>query len=138
MSFKENLNKRYTDVFLKKYGDRLNQIQGNVISIKIEEKSILWIFNKINVTILLRPDRSKNVVKCVYNKKRFFKNPPFIPISQGNLLIVQGLKGKSGKANREQIEIMNIRNLTNKKDLIPIEGQSGQNIKRVQKIQRYK
>ena len=46
----------------------------------------------------------------------------FISISQGNYVLVQGLKGKKGKENRERIEILNIRNMTTRKDLVPIEG----------------
>lgn len=138
MGFKEKLSKNYADAYLKRYGDRLTQVQGNAVSVKVEEKTILWIFHKIKVTILVRPDRSKTVVKCTYKRNRWFKKPTFIPVSQGNLLIIQGLKGKKGKENREQIEIMNVRNLSTKKDLVPVEGDKGQKIQRVQKVQRYK
>jgi hypothetical protein len=137
MGFKEKLAKYYTDSYLKKYGDRLTQVQGNAISVKIEEKTILWIFHKLTVTLILRPERSKSIVRCVYKKNRWFKKPEFISITQGNLLIVQGLKGKKGKENRETIEVMNIKNMTTKKDLVPVEGGAPQ-VKRVQKVQRYK
>lgn len=122
MGFREKINKYYAENYIKKYGDRLSQVQGNVISVKIEEKTILWIFHKLTVTLLVKPERSKNVVKCIYNKHKWFKPLTFIPVSQGNYVLVQGLKGKKGKENREQIEIMNIRNMTNKKDLVPLEG----------------
>lgn len=135
MGFRESIQKRYTESYLKKYGDRLTQVQGNVVSIKIEEKTILWIFHKFIANILVRPDRSKGVVKCVFKKNRWFKKPEFININQGNLLIVQGLKGKKGKDNREAIQILNIRNLTTKRDLIPVEGAK---VQRVQKVQRLK
>lgn len=137
MGFKEKLQQNYTKSYLKKYGDRLTQSQGNVISVKAEEKTILWIFHKLIVTIILKPDRSKGVAKCVYKKNRWFKKPEFMNISQGNLLVVQGLKGKKGEGDREIIQIINIRNLTTKKDLVPIEGANAK-VQRVQKVQRYK
>jgi hypothetical protein len=135
MGFKESIQKRYTESYLKKYGDRLTQIQGNVVSIKVEEKSILWIFHKLVATIIVRPDRSKGIVKCVFRKNRWFKKPDFMNINQGNLLIIQGLKGKKGKEDREVIQVINIRNLTTKRDLVPMEGAK---IQRVQKVQRLK
>ena len=141
MSFKDKLTQYYTKSYLKKYGDRITQVQGNVVSVKVDEKSILGIFHKITVTILVRPDRSKNIVQCTYTKNRWFKKPEFIPITQGNLLLVQGLKGKKGKdgkpskENREKISILNVRNMTTKRDLVPIEG----NVPKVQKkVQRLK
>ncbi|WP_027624756.1 hypothetical protein [Clostridium lundense] len=122
MGFTDKINKYYAENYIKKYGDRLSQVQGNVISVKIEEKTILWIFHKLTATLLVKPDRSKNIVKCIYKKHRWFKKIDFIPVSQGNYVLVQGLKGKKGKENREQLEIMNIRNMTTRKDLIPLEG----------------
>jgi hypothetical protein len=134
MSIKEKFSKYYTDTYLKRYGDRITQVQGNVVSVKVEEKAILWLFHKLTVTLIIKPDRSKTVVKCVYKKNKWFKKPPFMVINQGNLLLVQGLKGKKGKDNREIITIMNIRNLTTKKDLIPMEGK----VQQVRKVQRIK
>lgn len=135
MSFKEKISRYYTKSYLKKYGDRITQLQGTVVSVKIKRKSILWIFNKLNVTLLVRPERSKNISKCTYIKNRWFKKPDFIPVSQGNFVLVQGLKGKPGKHGKEQIQLMNIRNMTTKTDLIPIEGK----IPKVQrKVQRFK
>ncbi|MGE5628538.1 MAG: hypothetical protein ACM3X7_10595 [Solirubrobacterales bacterium] len=141
MSFKDKLTQYYTKSYLKKYGDRITQVQGNVVSVKITEKSILGIFHKITVSILVRPDRSKTIVQCIYEKKKWFKKPEFIPISQGNLLLVQGLKGKKtkdgkpSKESREKVSVLNIRNLTTKKDLVPIEG----NVPKVQRqVQRFK
>jgi hypothetical protein len=134
MSIKEKFAKYYTDTYLKRYGDRLTQLQGNVVSVKIEEKTILWIFHKIKAVLIVKPDRSKSVIKCVYKKNRWFKKPTFLTINQGNLLIVQGLKGKKGKDEKEGISIMNIRNLSTKRDLIPVEGK----VQRVQKTQRFK
>ncbi|BAH06127.1 hypothetical protein [Clostridium kluyveri] len=134
MSFKEKIAQYYTKSYLKKYGDRLTQVQGTVVSIKITRKTILWIFNKLTVTLLVRPERSKNIVKCSYIRKKWFKKPEFISINQGNLVLVQGLKGKRGKGNRESLDLINIRNITSKKDLIPIEGK----MPKVQKIKRFK
>lgn len=134
MSIKEKFAKYYTDTYLRRYGDRLTQIQGNVVSVKVEEKTILWIFHKIKAILIVKPDRSKSVVRCVYRKNRWFKKPAFITVNQGNLVIVQGLKAKKGKDEKEGISIMNIRNLSTKKDLIPVEGK----VQRVQKVQRMK
>jgi hypothetical protein len=135
MGFRDKITKYYTQSYFKKYGERLTQLQGNVVSVKVEEKTILWIFHKLSAVLIVRPERSKNIVKCVYKRNRWFKKPAFMTISQGNLVIVQGLKGKKGKENREIIEIMNIKNMTTKKDLVPMEGSQ---VKRVQKVQRYK
>lgn len=134
MSIKEKFAKYYTDSYLKKYGDRLTQLQGNAISVKVEEKTILWLFHKLKVVVIIKPERSKSVMQCVYKKNKWFKKPAFLTINQGNLLIIQGLKGKKGKDAREIITIMNVRNLTTKKDLIPVEGK----VQRVQKVQRLK
>ncbi|GIM28125.1 hypothetical protein CPJCM30710_07910 [Clostridium polyendosporum] len=121
MSLKERLSKYYTESYIKKYGDRMAQIQGTVISAKVEEKTILWIFHKVTATLIVRPERSKAVIKCVYNKNRWFKKPQFIQVNQGHNVMIQGLKGKKGKENREIIQIMNVLNLTTKKDLIPVD-----------------
>ena len=134
MSFKEKIAQYYTKSYLKKYGDRLTQVQGTVVSVKITRKTILWIFNKLSVTLLVRPERSKNIIKCSYVRKKWFKKPEFITINQGNLVLLQGLKGKIGKENRESLDLINIRNMTSKKDLIPIEGK----MPKVQKIKRFK
>lgn len=144
MGFKDKLQSYYAKRYLKRYGDRLAQVQGNVISTKLTEKAILGIFHKLEVTILIRPERSKNIVQCVFKKTGWFKKPEFMPISQGNLLIVQGLKGKKPKDGKkpkktkessERITIMNIKNMTTKRDLVPIEG----NVPKVKRqIQRLK
>ncbi|MGL4991449.1 MAG: hypothetical protein ACRC57_09885 [Sarcina sp.] len=119
MGFKEKMSKYYTDSYLKKYGDRLTQFQGNVLSIKIEEKSILGIFHKLNVILMVRPDRMRTVTKCVYKKNSWFKKPTFISVRQGNNVIIQGLK--SVKDNKEYIEVNNVLNLTTKQDLVPVD-----------------
>lgn len=134
MGFTDKLNKYYAENYIKKYGDRLSQVQGNIVSVKVEEKTILWIFHKITAVLLVKPERSKNIVRCVYKKRKWFKKLDFIQLSQGNFVLVQGLKGKKGKENREELEIMNIRNLTTKRDLIPIEEEP-----KVQRVKtRYK
>lgn len=135
MGFKEKIQDYYTKSYLKKYGDRLTQVQGKVISVKLEEKSILWIFHKLIVTLIIKPDRSKNITKCTYKRNKWFKKPEFMTINQGNLLIVQGVKGPKGKGNRETIEVMNIRNMTTKKDLVKIDGNTPKTVKQ---IKRYK
>ncbi|MDP4143269.1 MAG: hypothetical protein Q8936_02125 [Bacillota bacterium] len=140
MSFKEKMVKSLQDNFMKKNGDRITQVQGNVISVKIEEKTILWIFHKLTATLLIKPDRSKTVVKCVYSRNKWFKKPEFMTINQGNLVIVQGLKGIKRKKNsdvKEAIEIMNIMNMTTKKDLVNIEGKEKQ-VKQIKQVRRMK
>lgn len=133
MGWKEKLSKHYTQSYLKKYGDRLAQVQGNVISAKVEEKTTIWILHRITATIIVRPVGSKTITKCVYAKKKWFKKPPFIAVSQGNSVLIQGLKGKKGKEHRETIDIMNIRNLSTKKDLVPMDESQ---IKQVKTVQR--
>lgn len=139
MSFKEKMQKYYTDSFMKKNGDRLTQVQGNVISVKVELKAVLWIFHKLTATVLVKPDRSRNIVKCVYKRNRWFKKPEFMTLNQGNLVIVQGLKSTSGKKDdkKEYIQIMNIRNMNTKKDLVKIDGEQSQ-VKPVRKVRRMK
>ena len=141
MSFKEKIAQYYTKSYFKKYGDRLTQVQGTVVSVKISKKTILWIFNKLTVTLLVRPDRSRTIVKCSYIKKRWFKKPDFISIKQGNLLLLQGLKSKSIKKNKEKkketrefIQLLNVRNMSTKKDLVPMEGKMPKVQRRVQRF----
>lgn len=136
MSLKEKLTNNMQNAYLKKYGDRITQVQGNVISVTIETKTILWIFHKLKAIILIRPDGTKKISKCIYVKNRFFKKPQFMQLSKGNYIVAQGLKGKKGKSDRELISIINIRNLTTKKDLIYIKGQP--DVKKVRKVSRYK
>ena len=133
MGFKDKIQNYYAKSYMDKYGDRLTQIQGNVVSIKVERKSVLWIFNKLLVTLIVKPDRSKNVIKCIYKKHRWFKKIDFITINQGHLLLIQGLKGKRGKENSELIEVVNIRNMTTKKDLVVVEGNPTKPVKQIRK-----
>ncbi|WP_291559755.1 MULTISPECIES: hypothetical protein [unclassified Clostridium] len=125
MGFKDKLAQSYTNAYLNKYGDRLTQLQGRVLSIKPETKSFLGILNWITVTIVLKPDAAKNVFTCVYKKRKWFKKPQFIPVTQGHSVIIQGLKPKKSKKNKdtkESISIINLINMTNKAELVPTEG----------------
>ena len=134
MGFKEKLQERYTKSYLDKYGDRLASVQGNAVSIKIEEKTFLWIRHTLQVLILVRPERSKITVRCLYTKKKWFKKPPFMQISQGNLLMVQGMKGIKGKEDRETLNILNIFNQTTKKELFDTGTQPQKLIQKQQKM----
>ena len=134
MGLKEKLTNSYANAYLTKYGDRLTQLQGNILSVKITSKTILWIFNKLRVDMVVKPQGSKAIAKCCYKKNRWFKKPVFIQLNQGNLVIVQGLKPKKKKKNNisnasEAIEVINVRNLSTKKDLVPVD-------QKVQKVQQ--
>ncbi len=132
MSFKEKLAKAYTNAYVDKYGDRLTQVQGHVLSVKITTKTILWIYNIIKVDVLVKPERSKAIARCQYKQKRWFKKPSFIQLNQGHLVVIQGLKGKKGKENSDVLKILNVRNLTTKKDLVPVD----QKVQRVRQRQQ--
>lgn len=134
MGFRERLTESYTRNYLRKYGDRITQAQGKVMSVKIQEKSILWIFHRLTVSVVIKPDRSKNIIKCYYKKNRWFKKPEFMTLAQGHSLIIQGLKGEKGKSDRESIQILNIINLTTKDQLVPLEGDAVKKIQQSQKI----
>ncbi|MBC8062257.1 MAG: hypothetical protein H7Y18_16535 [Clostridiaceae bacterium] len=133
MGFREKIQNRYTQSYLEKYGDRLISVQGNVVSIKMEEKKILWLFNKLTVILFIRPERSKSIVKCVYSKNKWFKKIPFIPINQGNLVIVQGMKGKKGKEDRETLSVLNILNQSNKKELFKTDTKPQKSVQKFRK-----
>lgn len=135
MSFKEKFAKYYSEAYLKKYGDRITQVQGNVLSVKIYEKSILWIFHKLTVSLVVKLDGNRAVAKCTYNKKRWFKKPESMKLSQGNSVIVQGLKGKKSKKNKntnDSLQVINILNLSTRQSLMPIEG----GMPKVQKVRK--
>lgn len=130
MGFKDKLAKRYADSYLKKYGDRITQVQGRILSIKTTEKTVLWIYHRLTVDILVKPEKSKFITRCQFVKKQWFKKPAFMQLAQGHSVIIQGLKGKKGKENSELITIMNVMNLTTKQDLVPMEQPQAQRIKR--------
>lgn len=122
MGFKDKLQKYYADSYMKKYGDRITQAYGTVLSIKVEEKRYLWLFHILTATIILKPEGSRNVVRSQYKARRWFKKPIFISISQGNIILLQGLKGKKGKEASDIMEVKNIRNVSTRKDLFKIDA----------------
>ena len=119
MGFKDKMTKYYSDAYMEKYGDRMTSVAGTILSVKTEVKSILGIFNKLHVFLVVKPEVGKQVVKCEYKKNRWFKKPQFIDVNQGHKVIIMGLKGVKGKANSENVLISNIANLTTRKDLHP-------------------
>lgn len=121
MGFKDKMTKYYSDAYMEKYGDRMTSVAGTILSVKTEVKSILGIFNKLHVFLVVKPEVGKQVVKCEYKKNRWFKKPQFIDVNQGHKVIIMGLKGVKGKANSENVLISNIANLTTKKDLHPFD-----------------
>lgn len=130
-NFKKNLQERYQQKFMQKYGDRITYLVGTVLSCKVVPKSILFgLYNKVTVTIILKLDNSrgrmntgkdKTVSQCIYKEGKFFKKPKFIQISTGNIVMLAGLKsvtkGKKDQPKKEFVQIINISNYTTKKDL---------------------
>ncbi|MEF9951818.1 MAG: hypothetical protein RR840_00275 [Clostridium sp.] len=131
MGFKETIAKKYADTYYKRYGDRITQVQGHILSVKITTKSFLGIFNILTADIVVKLDRNKAIARCQYKVKKWFKKPSFMNLSQGHSVIVQGVKGKRGKENSDLISVVNIRNLTTKGDLVAVD----QKIKKVQQRQ---
>ena len=121
MGFKDKMTKYYSDAYMEKYGDRMTSVAGTILSVKTEVKSILGIFNKLHVFLVVKPEVGKQVVKCEYKKNRWFKKPQFIDVNQGHKVIIMGLKGVKGIANSENVLISNIANLTTRKDLHPFD-----------------
>lgn len=121
MGFKDKMTKYYSDAYMEKYGDRMTSVAGTILSVKTEVKSILGIFNKLHVFLVIKPEVGKQVVKCEYKQNKWFKKPQFIDVNQGHKVIIMGLKGIKGKANSENILVSNIANLTTKKDLHPFD-----------------
>ena len=121
MGFKDKMTKYYSDAYMEKYGDRMTSVAGTILSVKTEVKSILGIFNKLHVFLVVKPEVGKQVVKCEYKKNRWFKKPQFVDVNQGHKVIIMGLKGVKGKANSENVLISNIANLTTRKDLHPFD-----------------
>ncbi|MFT8350728.1 hypothetical protein [Clostridium saccharoperbutylacetonicum] len=126
MGLKEKLSNKFGNYFqnayIEKYGDRITSISGTVLSVKLIEKSYI-IFNRLMVELVIKPEVGTKIVKCWYKKNRWFKKPEFIPVKQGNKVIVMGVTGdrESKKENSQEVQIMNLLNLTTKKDLIPID-----------------
>jgi hypothetical protein len=126
MGLKEKISSKFGNYFqnayMEKYGDRITSISGTVLSVKFIEKSYI-IFNRLMVEMVIKPEVGKKVVKCWYKKNRWFKKPEFIPVKQGNKVIVMGVTGdkENKKENSQEVQIMNLLNLTTKKDLVPID-----------------
>ncbi|MBZ9608437.1 hypothetical protein G9F73_011515 [Clostridium estertheticum] len=137
MGFKDKITNSYTQAYLKRYGDRLTQAQGRVLSVKVAEKNYLRIFYKLTVTILVKAEGSKSISKCIFKKHRWFKKVNFISVLQGHSVIIQGMKGKKGKEHSEHIQIANIRNMTTKKDLVPMQGNAPK-VQRIRSDRRFK
>lgn len=141
MGFKEKFAQSYGNAFMNRYGDRVTQLQGRALSVKTEEKSILGIINTIIVTIVIKQDNMRTVATCVYKKRKWFKKPEFIPVSQGHSLIIQGLKPDYSKKHKKKfkdyISIMNVLNLTNKRDLVPVDG-AQKKVQRVRQDRRFR
>ncbi len=143
MGIKDKLTQSYSNAFLKRYGDRLTQVQGRALSVKTESKTFLGIINTIIVTIIVKQDNLKTVSTCVYKKRRWFKKPVFISVSQGHSLLIQGLKPDHSKKKKKKDKfkdctvIMNVMNLTTKKDLVPVEG-GQKKLQRVRQDRRFK
>lgn len=121
MGFKDKINSYFTDAYMEKYGDRMTSTSGTVLSVKIQEKSILGIIRTFTAHILVKPDMGKGVVKTLYKSRKWFKKPTFIDVKQGHKVIIMGIEGEKGKENSEVVTISNIANLTTKKDLHPFD-----------------
>lgn len=117
MGFKEKLEDYQRENFIDKHGDRLTPLYGNVLSIKVERSKFLFI-NKLEVNMVVKPAHSKNVSRARYKKSKWFNEPEFIDIKQGNEVLVQGLKGEKGKEDSEVVNIMNVVNITKKTQLV--------------------
>ncbi len=133
MGFRDKLTEYYTKSYFKKYGDRLTQSQGNILSVKVNIKKYLWIFYILTAIVVIKPQNSRNIMKCIYKKKRWFKKPHFMNINQGHLVIIQALRDKK---NHENLKILNIRNLSNKQDLIPVNQPQPKSITKIQRIRK--
>lgn len=126
MGFKEKLSGKFSNYFqnayMEKYGDRITSLSGTILSIKIIPKSY-FIFHRLMIEMVVKPEAGRTVVKCWYKKNRWFKKPEFITVKQGHKVIVMGVTGEkdSKKENSQEVQIMNLLNLTTKKDLVPID-----------------
>ena len=111
MSLMEKLSGKFGNYFQKaymeKYGDRITSLSGTVLSVKFIEKSYI-IFNRLMVEMVIKPEVGRKVIKCWYKKNRWFKKPEFIPVKQGNKVIVMGVTGdrESKKENSQEVQIM--------------------------------
>jgi len=132
MGFRDKINKKIQDVYWERYKDRITQVHGHILSVKIVEKAILGFIHTLRVDIVVKPERSKTVVKCQYKRRRYFKKPEFMQLNQGHLVLIQGLKPvKKKNKDSDVIEVMNIINMTTKKELVPV----GLDLKKLQQKQ---
>jgi len=126
MSLKEKISSKFGNYFqnayMEKYGDRITSISGTILSVKLIEKSY-FIFNRLMVEMVVKPEVGKKIVKCWYKKNRWFKKPEFISVKQGHKVIIMGVTGDKNnkKENSQEVQIMNVLNLTTKKDLVPVD-----------------
>ncbi len=118
MGLRDKLENYQRESFLEKHGDRITPVLGNVLSIKVERTKKFFIYNQLEVNMVVKPVKSKNVVRCQYKKNAFFKEPEFMDIRNGNEVLVQGLKGEKGKNGAEIVNIMNVVNITDRTQLV--------------------
>lgn len=118
MGIKNKLEEYQRETFLEKHGDRITPVLGNVLSIKVERKKKFFLLNELEVNMVIKPVKSKNVTRCQYKKKSFFKEPEFMDIRMGNEVLVQGMKGEKGKNGAEVVNIMNVVNITDRTQLV--------------------
>lgn len=121
MGFKDKMGSYFAEAYTAKYGDRMTSVTGTILSLKVEEGSILGIIKKIHCQMIIKPEIGKNVVKCEYKKKRWFKKPDFIELKQGHKVLIMGLLGDKEKEHSEVVEASNIVNLTTGKDIHPFD-----------------
>lgn len=121
MGFKDKMTQYFSEAYIQKYGDRMNSVMGSVLSIHVEEKSVLGIYNKILATFVVKPDMGKGIQKCQYKKAKWFKKPEFIEVKQGHRVVVMGIMGEKGKDESDVMQASNIANLSTKKDLLPFD-----------------
>lgn len=118
MGIKDKLEEYQRDNFMEQYGDRITPVLGNLLAVKIERKTKFFLWHTLLVSLVVKPQNSKNVVRAQYKKGKFLKDPEFIALRQGNQVLVQGVKGDKGKEAAETVNIMNVVNLTDKTQLV--------------------
>ncbi|MCR4943221.1 MAG: hypothetical protein K5986_01915, partial [Clostridium sp.] len=80
-----------------------------------------FLFHRLVVDFVIKPEIGKAIVKARYKKLRWFKPVDFIQVSVGHKVMIMGLKGVKGKKDSEILQVQNVLNLTTKKDLIPVD-----------------
>lgn len=117
MGIRSKFEEYQMETFMEQHGDRITPVYGNVLSVKIDRQKKFFLWNVLNVSLVVKPAGSRNVTRCQY-KKSGFKEAPFIAIRQGNEVLVQGLKGEKGKESAETVTIMNVVNITDRTQLV--------------------